>query len=166
MAFEPLKTDEKLDKPAKKVGDYEGHLMSGCMAVGLTAFFIYALSAWPWFVFPDHRVSGIKNICLYGGVPALIFAMVSTIRNGTSGLSGSMGGAMIAAIFIWLRMQEISVGITNNPDRLQAEYPVRWAWMIPLAWFAAIILVAVFSFLFRRDKGEPPWATGQQYSQD
>ena len=165
MPFEPLQTDEKLDQPAKRQRDFEGHLMSGCMAVGLTAFFIYALSAWPWFVFEDHRVSGIRSIALFGGVPSLIFAFVSTVRFGYAGLSGSMGGGMIAAIFIWLRLQEISVGI-NNPDRLQVEYPVRRTWMIPLAWFGAIVVIAGLSFLFRRDKGEPSWATGQQYPQD
>src|SRR5688572_7912858 len=128
MPFDPLLTDEKLEGPVQKKRDYEGYLMAGCMAVGLTAVIIYALSAWPWFVFEDHRVSGIRDICLFGGVPALLCAMISTWRFGTAGLSGSFGGAMIAGIFIWLRLQEVSVGI-NNPDRLQVEYPTRWTWM-------------------------------------
>lgn len=165
MPFEPLNTDEKLDQPIKKRRDFEGHLMAGCMAVGLTSALIYILSAWPWLVFENHRVSGMTSIVLFGLVPSLVVGAFTTWRFGFAGVSGSFGGGMIASIFIWLRMKEVMLGFLTT-ELPRPEYPERWGWMIPGGWFVSIALVSALCLLFRSDKGEPEWAIGQQFPQD
>jgi len=135
MPFEPLRTDEPIERHAvRKVRDFESSLMAGCATIVLASLITYFLSIWPFFVFPEYRISGLLIIALAGPGTAGVFGIFCTRKFGLAGASGFVGGAMASAIFMFLRLQQ-TVAVRGHHDYVQPEYPDRWAWLTPLAWF-------------------------------
>ena len=145
MPFEPLKTDEKLEgPPPKQQSPLEKQLMSGCMVILLTCVIVYGLCLWPWFTFQGHTVSGLVKALTFGAGSSIVLGIFVTLKYGMAGASGFLGGAFVAAVFMFLRIQQYMLGKGHN-DLQQPEYPERWQWLVPLAWvLLAVVIVAIF----------------------
>jgi hypothetical protein len=144
MPFDPIRTDEKLEKPVKKKTDFEAHLMTGCMVICISSFLVLGLAVWPFFTFEEHTVDGLKQISLFGLTPAVVFGGIVAYRFGLAGSSGMIGGAMTAAIFMYLKLAQTAIG-KDVVDLPAPEYPVRWAWMLPLVFLLVAATVGLFS---------------------
>jgi hypothetical protein len=143
MPIEPITTDEKIDGPAaKKKKDFEAHLMGGCMVIVISSVLVFGMSIWPFIPFPEYSVQGLKQIALFGAVPALVFAAIVSFRFGLAGGAGSVGGALAATIFIFLDLQQTMLG-HMTVDLPEPEYPERWVWMVPLGYVLAFVVVAL-----------------------
>ena len=117
-------------------------MMSGCATIVLGSLITYGLVIWPFFVFPEYTVVGLALTMATGAGAATLFGLFCTRKFGLAGASGFIGGAMASAIFIYLRLQQ-TVAVRGHHDYLQPEYPDRWAWLTPLAWFLAAVAVAL-----------------------
>ncbi len=142
MPFEPLQTDEPIERHTRRIKDFESSLMSGCATIVLGSLITYGLTIWPFFVFEEYRVSGLAMAMATGAGVAAVFGMICTRKFGLAGASGFIGGAMASAIFIYLRLQQ-TVAVRGHHDYLQPEFPDRWSWLTPLAWFLAALAVAL-----------------------
>lgn len=145
MPFEPLQTDEKLEKPIKAEKDFDTQMLAGCTAFVGTSVLCYLLGVWPFFVLPEtNKLLMLLMACALGLIPAAIFGSVITRKAGLPGACGFLGGAMAIAIFLFLRLQQIMLA-KQIKDLPQPEYPSSWVWMLPLAWIlVAIGLVSLF----------------------
>ncbi|MCW5936611.1 MAG: hypothetical protein KIT11_04815 [Fimbriimonadaceae bacterium] len=144
-----------MTEPAKKMADFEGSLMKGCSTIGLGSFITYGLTVWPWLTFPEYKVQGLLEIALAGCLPAVVFGIIATRKFGLAGASGFFGGGMASAVFMYLRLQSTMLG--RFSERLPApEYPERWAWIVPLAWFLAVAAIAALFLPARHEGNDPP----------
>lgn len=147
MPFEPLRTDEKLEGPVKNrkpQTDFEKQLMSGCMVILVSCFLVYGLIIWPWFVFEPHTVKGLARALGFGAGTATVFGIIVTLKFKLAGGAGYLGGGFAAAVFMFLRLQQIMLGKGHN-DLPQPEYPERWVHLVPLAYvLLSIAIVAIF----------------------
>lgn len=145
MPFEPLQTDEKLDKPVKAERDFDSQMLAGCTAFVGTSVFCYLLGVWPFFVLTEtNKLLMLLLACAFGLIPSAIFGSVITRKTGLPGACGFLGGAMAIAIFLFLRLQQVMLA-KQIKDLPQPEYPSSWVWMVPLAWIlVAVGLVALF----------------------
>ena len=143
MPFEPLQTDEKIP-PSRGKQDFESSLMQGCATIVLASLITYGLTVWPFFVFEEYRIQGLALSMALGPGAACLLGLFSTRKFKLAGASGFLGGAMAGAIFIFLRLQQ-TVAVRGHYEYVQPEYPDRWSWMAPLAFFLiAIALVLIF----------------------
>jgi hypothetical protein len=144
MGFEPLRTDEKLETPVR-TRDLDQEMLSGCGSFVVAAFVTYLLTAWPWFVFSDgHRLASLAIACGLGMIPALLFGAFAARRGGLAGGCGFVAGSMAAAVFVYLRMEQLLLGraVRELPF---PEYPSAFLWQVPLGWLAAAILVTALA---------------------
>jgi hypothetical protein len=142
MPFDPIRTDEKLKKPVKKKTDFEAHLMTGCMVICISSFLVLGIAVWPFFSFEEHTVEGLKMISLFGLLPAVLFGGIVTWKFGLAGSSGMIGGAMTASIFMYLKLAQTALG-KQVVDLPAPEYPVRWAWLLPLSFLLAAVTIGL-----------------------
>ena len=143
MPFEPLQTDEQIP-PSRGQKDFESSLMQGCATIVLASLITYGLTVWPFFVFEEYRIQGLAMSMALGPGTACILGLFATRKFKLAGASGFLGGGMAGAIFIFLRLQQ-TVAVRGHYEHLQPEYPDRWAWMTPLAFFMiAVALVLIF----------------------
>jgi branched-subunit amino acid transport protein AzlD len=141
MPFEPLLTDEELSSPAKQKKDFEAQLMAGCVTIGVVSLTTYVLTVWPFAVLPEYTVVGLLRILAMGALPASVFGAVAGRRFALAGASGFFGGAMAAAVFMHLRLQQTLLG-NYTKDIPKPEYPDFVAWALPVSWFLWAGLVA------------------------
>lgn len=149
MPFEPLQTDERLDNAGPKPRDVDQVMLTGCSTFVAASIIGYLLAVWPFFTVPEtHLARNLAAACGFGMTPALILTGFATRRFGLPGACGGLGGAMAAGIFLYLRMDQIMLGLTVR-DLPRPDYPAAWAWIVPTAYVVAT--VAVGALLLPRD---------------
>jgi hypothetical protein len=141
VPFEPLKTDELLDQPAKTGPDWDTLMLMGCGGFILSSVIHFALSIWPHFVFSaGNELKSLGVAALLGLVPASIFAAIVVRRFGIPAAGGILGGSFATAIFLHLRLRQFDAG-RGLPDFPQPEFPASWTWMAPMAWVIFTLIV-------------------------
>ncbi len=149
MAFEELKTDEKLEVavPAKKGMD--DLMLAGCTAFGIAAVASYLLCAWSFLLFQDtHRIESFALSALIGPLPALLASFWVGRRLDLAGVCGWIAGMMSASLFLFLRLQgmfrDAYAGVGPMP-----EYGDFAVWLAPLILLLAVGLAAGGTFAYR-----------------
>jgi len=143
MPFDPILTDEPLSEPAqKKRKDFEAQLMAGCMSIGVISILTYGLVIWPFAVFQEYSVNGLLTILATGPLPACVFGAVAGRKLALAGSTGFFGGAMAAAVFMHLRLQQTMLG-KYTKDLPAPEYSDLVAILLPVGWFLVSGLVAL-----------------------
>ncbi len=143
MAFEPLKTDEKLEKPIKKGPDMDSQMLGGCSVFVFTSFATYALGIWPFFLLTDlHLLQRVLLACALGMGPAAVLGAVFGARGGLAPACGFFGGAVTVAVFLYLSLRQVALGHTL-PDLPRPDYPPTFSALIPIAWVACALLICV-----------------------
>jgi len=146
MPFEPLRTDEKLDKPVKNKPDMDAAMLSGCTAFVFAALITYFLGIWPFLAFgKSYKVNELILDLACALVPSLIFGIIMTRKAGLPGACGFFGGTMSIAVFIYLRLKMI-VSSAGSAVDVQPEYPASWAWLAPTIWLALCLIIVVISY--------------------
>ncbi|MCB8931872.1 MAG: hypothetical protein M9921_02560 [Fimbriimonadaceae bacterium] len=145
MPFEPLETDEKLDAPPPKKRDMDTQMMFGCSTFGIVAGLILLLVALPHFLIADtQRLVELGRASLLGLAPAAVVGMVASRRFGLPGACGFVGGALVSAVFLYLRLAQVLLTRYGDPSE-QPDYPVSWGTLLPIAWVAACAGLALLS---------------------
>ncbi len=143
MAFEPLNTDEKVVGPKSRVRDMDSQMLLGCSGFLVAALGGYVLAIWPFFVFADTgKLRMLAISCAAGLLPAAILAALASRRFGLAGACGSVGGAMAASMFLYLRLDQIFLAWIIR-QRTEPEYPVLMKALIPIAWILVILLIGM-----------------------
>lgn len=143
MAFEPLRTDEKLDKPIKKRPEFEMQMLSGCMVFGVMAFLTYALGIWPFLVIPElHLLRQIGIAAAAGGIPIVLLGSIAAFRGGLAPACGFLGGSLALSVFLYLLLGQIELGHTL-PDMPKPDYPPIMTWWAPAAWTLTSVMITV-----------------------
>lgn len=145
MAFDPLQTDEKLDKGIKKQPDFDSQMLAGCTAFVGTSVLSYLLAVWPFFILPDmNRVVVLAADFGLGFVPFAGLGIYSTRKAALPGACGFLGGALATAVFLSLRLQQVMLGLKLR-DLPQPEYPPSFVWLVPVAWLLlTLCIIAIF----------------------
>jgi hypothetical protein len=157
VSFEPLQTDEKLDRPVKPGPTFDTQMLIGCGSFVVTSFFTYALAVWPWLAFPlTHQVATLAWAIGLGLVPACVMGAVATRRAGLAGACGFLGGIMASAVFVHLRVDQHMLGRVVR-DLPLPEYPTNWKYLLPAAYVLFAGIVIAFA-LPRGEIGDEPEA--------
>lgn len=141
MGFEPLQTDEKLYSRVEGQKEFEAQMMGGCTTIGLGSVAVFALCAWPWFVVQEYRVAGLQTWLMLGALPALALGAALSRLFGLAGASGFVGGSLISAVFVFLRLDQ-SMMRNLIPDVPRPDYPDIWKYLVPLIWILVSMVVA------------------------
>ena len=141
MPFEPLNTDEELAEAPRRKNDFEAQLMSGCSTIGVSSIITYFITIWPFTRFPEWSVQGLLAIFAFGAFPACLFGIFLGRKFTLAGSSGFFGGALAAAVFMHLRLQQTMLGFYSR-DSPRPEYPESFAAIIPILWFVVASLIA------------------------
>jgi len=145
VAFDPLQTDEKLEKPIKSGPNFEAQILSGCSFFVATSLLTYAIGVWPFFVLADqHLIAKFLMACAFGLLPTAIIGVVAGIKGGVPGACGFLGGTIAVAMFMYLRISQIMLG-EHMPDLPKPDYPSAAAWILPLFWTVIAVIIAGFS---------------------
>ena len=142
MAFEPLQTDEKLSEAPKPTRDMDTQMMLGCTGFGVTAGLIFALVAWPHFVFADtYRFDVLAKAMALGGIPAMIQGLILS-RKGLVGACGFVGGALVSTVFLYIRLQQVLLARYGD-EAARPDYPAAFGWLVPVGFFLAAVAIAL-----------------------
>ena len=153
MAHEPLKTDEKLDAPAKRRPDMDTALLTGCLTVAVISIAVYGLVAWPFFVYQMHTRTGLVSGALFGIAPAAVLGALTVRKLGLTGGTGFAGGAFASGLFVYLQLSNLMLGKVGDVEDLPPpDYPEYWAWLLPLIW--CLLAVAIVLVLLPRREFE------------
>lgn len=145
MPFEPLNTDERLEKPVRRERDMDDQMLFGCSGFVVASIGGYGLSVWPFFAFAQiEKIATLAQDCAIGFVPAVILAVLIARKFGLAGACGAVGGAMASAMFLYLRIQQAFMAHMAR-QAPEPDYPVVLQWVIPLAWLLALILAALWA---------------------
>jgi len=137
MPFDPLKTDERLSEPPPRVRDMDTQMMMGCSSFAVVAGLGFALAAWPHFLISEtQKLAALGQASLLGLAPAALLGILASRRFGLPGACGFVGGALVTAVFLYLRLTQVLLTRYGDPAQLP-EYPLAWSWMLPLAWVVA-----------------------------
>jgi hypothetical protein len=149
MAFEPLQTDEKLEKPTKAGPDMDSVMLFGCSGFVLTSIGGYVLSVWPYFIFPDsEKLATIGLSSAVGLGPAAVLGVIATRRFGLAGACGFVGGSMATAIFLYLRVEQTFISALAR-QAPKPDYPQLLMYLLPLGW---VLLSVILALLFIPDE--------------
>lgn len=152
MPFEPLRTDEPIEGPPAKTRDMDTQMLFGCTAFVIAALITYLLVLWPFFVFPESYLLSQLLLALgLGCVPATLFGIYACRRSGLPGGSGFVGGALTTSIFLYLRLDQMMLGLEVR-EAPKPEFPHSWTWIVPLVW----LLIAVVATGLSLPKGLLP----------
>ncbi len=144
MAHEPMKTDQKLEAPAKRRQDMDTALLSGCLTVAALSIAIYLLVAWPFFVYEMHTRAGLVSAGLFGILPATLIGALAVRRLGLTGGTGFAGGAFASGLFVHLQLSNLMLGKIGAVEDLPSpNYPEYWAWFLPLIWCLLVVAVVL-----------------------
>lgn len=159
MAFEPLRTDEKLDTPPPPERDIDSQMIAGCSGFVGASLITYGLSVWPFFAFTQtHLVADLVWAGLIGLVSSLVFGAYVTRRYGLAAACGFVGGGLTTGVFLFLRLTTEYQTRQGSPDLQHPEYPASWVWIVPTIWVLATLVVTVL-FLKRSEidvRGDQP----------
>ena len=145
MAFEPLETDERIEGSVKREPDMDTAMLFGCSGFVVTSIGGWALSVWPYLVFPDtEKLQMLFLASAAGLIPAAILGVIATRKFGLPGACGFVGGSLSTGIFLFLRIEQIFISAlarqAPNPD-----YPRMMMYLVPLAW---ILVSAILALIF------------------
>lgn len=144
MPFEPLGTDERLEKPAKRERDMDAVMLAGCSGFITNAFLTYGLAIWPFFVFPEiYLVKTLATCAAVGLLPSLVAGFVLAKRMGLPAAAGWVGGGLATSIFLYLRLDQLTA-LRNSNLPGEPEYPGNWAIIIPLSWLLVNVSFAAW----------------------
>lgn len=161
MPFEPVQTDEKIPGGGPKEPDMDDQMLFGCTSFVVGSCVAYLLAAWPMFVIQDtHLVVNLAAALGFGLIPASIWGAVVTRRTGLPGACGFVGGAMAMAIFLYLRLEQLMLGMVNR-NLPQPDYPRSWVWILPIGWVLFAVLLAMILLPKREFTDEKP-ASGRR----
>lgn len=135
MPADGLGTDEELAQVPARKRDFEAQLMAGCSTIGIVSVITYFLTIWPFAVFPEYSIVGLAQIIAFGMLPASVLGVFAARKFALAGASGFFAGAMAAATFIHLRLQQTMLG-NYARDIPKPDYPEAVAYLLPFAWFA------------------------------
>ncbi|MFN8138491.1 MAG: hypothetical protein U0R49_01710 [Fimbriimonadales bacterium] len=155
--FGELKTDEPVstwDKPPIRK-DPDKAMMAGCLVVAWSSFAILISLAMPFVVSKPMTFSELYPLVWIGGLAALVLGTVITFLFRIPGFCGSVAGIGPAAVFIWIRLRELALGMPGVPDMPPAEYDASFAWLVPLV-VGLCLVVVWFGVLSLRLRNEPP----------
>lgn len=142
MPFEPLRTDEKLDRPGDRPPDMDTHMIAGCAGFVAASLLTYFLALWPHLVFHEgYRLQTLATALALGFLPACVLGAFAARRSGLPGACGFLGGTMAFAVFLHLRLEQF-LAARGSRDLPQPEYPDSFQWVVPLLALAAAALVA------------------------
>lgn len=145
MAFEPLQTDEKIDNPEKGPRDMDAAMLFGCSGFVITSIGGWALSVWPFLVFPDtEKISRLALASAVGLIPAAILGIFATRKFGLAGACGFVGGALSTGIFLYLRIEQIFISALAR-QAPEPEYPHMVLFLAPSVW---ILIAAILALAF------------------
>jgi len=145
MPFEPLHTDEKLDRPGGRPPDMDSHMIAGCAGFVAASLLTYFLALWPHLVFYEgYRLQTLATALGFGLLPACALGVFAARRSGLPGACGFVGGTMAFAVFLHLRLQQF-LAARGSRDLPQPEYPDSFQWAVPLLALAVAVLVAAVS---------------------
>jgi hypothetical protein len=145
MPFEPLHTDEKLDRPGGRPPDMDSHMIAGCAGFVAASLLTYFLALWPHLVFYEgYRLQTLATALGFGLLPAWALGVFAARRSGLPGACGFVGGTMAFAVFLHLRLQQF-LAARGSRDLPQPEYPDSFQWAVPLLALAVAVLVAAVS---------------------
>jgi hypothetical protein len=143
MPFEPLGTDEKLDAAVPRERDMDSVMLTGCTGFVMASVLTYALGVWPFFVFPEIYLLRTLGLCaLVGLVPSLIAGVIFAKKFGVAGAAGMVGGSLATAIFLYLRLDQVSA-LRNSNLPGEPQYPGNWAVIIPAVWLLISLGIAL-----------------------
>ena len=144
MAFDELGTDERLDAPVKPEADMDVQMIGGCSSFVAAALITYVLSIWPFFALHSrmHELGALTSACALGLVPASAFGAFAGGRWGLPTACGFFGGAMTTAVFLYLMLQQASLGHTVR-ELPVPDYPATFMWWIPLGWLVFALMIAI-----------------------
>jgi hypothetical protein len=141
MPFEPLRTDEPNEGPKTKYRDLDSQMLAGCSTFVTVSLLSYLLVVWPHLVFQDtYRLQTLALNSAFGLLPSAILGGYATRKFGLAAAGGFVGGALAAAIFLFLRLQQV-VQMEGIKDLPQPEFPSSWQYLVPCGWMLAVIIV-------------------------
>ena len=150
MPFEPLRTDEAVEGPAKKERDFDTQMLAGCTAFVAVSVLSYGLAVWPYFVFPNtHELRALALASGLGLIPAAVAGGYAVWKWGLAAAGGFVSGSLATAIFLMLRLKQVLLteGIEDLP---QAEFPQSWQYLVPGAWM--LVVLALAALLLRKEE--------------
>lgn len=143
MPFDPLETDERLEAPVKAAPDFDSQMLFGCSAFVSTSLGTYALAIWPFFAIADtHLLNRLMLAALIGAVPSTIVGIAMTRRGGLAGACGYLGGTMALCVFLFLRIEQIMLGLKLKELPLP-DYPPSFQTWFPLGWLCWTLLLCL-----------------------
>lgn len=152
MAFEPLETDEKIERASAKPTDMDTQMLFGCSGFLIASLGGYGLSVWPFFVFQTTDQLGTMAWSLgLGLIPTIGLTAYMARRFGLAGTCGAIGGALASAMFLYLRIQQAFLAYLAR-QAPEPQYPASMEIYVPLAFILAVTLVGVA--LLQRDPDE------------
>ncbi len=142
-------------KVKAKKPDFERELMAGCTTIVLLSFACYALTIWPFFFLPEYTLRGLGTCVAFGAILPAILGVVAIRKLDIVGIAGYLGGTMAGIVFVYLRLSQTMLGLYDESLPMP-EYPERWAWLVPLVWVLASIVLALMTYPKERPRGETP----------
>ena len=152
-------TDEKVESPYPRRKDMDARFLSGCLTIAVLSLIVYAMLAWPVFVFPIHLKAGLAEFGLFGALPTMVLGFVVVRRLGLEGATAFVGGSFAGAINAFLRIDMLMLGKYDETQKMaRPDYPEFWAWLVPLAWCLAVLAMVLLNLPRREtlDEGARP----------
>jgi len=145
MAFEPLKTDEKIEGPIQKQPDMDSAMLFGCTGFVFTSIAGYLLSVWPFLVLPDtEKISKLAIAVGVGLIPAAVLGVFATRKFALAGACGFVGGSLSTGIFLYLRLEQVFISATAR-QAPAPDYPQVMMYVVPLGWILASAILALIA---------------------
>jgi len=138
MPFEPLHTDEKIEKAeAKKLKgqSMDDVMLSGCSGFVGTSIGTFLLGVWPFLLFGSEDPPRAILLAAFpiGLIPACIFGAYMCKRFGLANMCGFIGGAMALGVFMFLISQRLTLAIFAASGDQHFYSPVL-VYLIPVGW--------------------------------
>lgn len=145
MPFDPLETDEKLDKPIRAQKDFEAQMLAGCTAFVVISFVTYGLTILPLILMGDlHKLDRLLLAAAVSAGVSFTIGFVVCRRFGLPGASGFLGGVLASCVFAYLRLDQLMLGYSIR-EIAKPEFPRSWVWQGPLAFLLAAFFLAAIA---------------------
>jgi hypothetical protein len=145
VPFEPLRTDEKLDRPIKPQRDFDTQMILGCSGFAVVAMLTYGLTMWPFLTLPEAERIGRVALCAsLGFLPASVIGAVASRRFGIPGATGFVAGAAVSALFLYLRLDALFIAAEARQGPVP-DYPAAFRLLLPFTMLALAAAVAILS---------------------
>lgn len=154
MPFDPLDTDEKLDKPVRRrKTSFEGELARGFFLIIMMSIGVFIWGWIPFFLLGDYTKAGIFGTMLIGWLPLLGVGALLIRKFGAAGLSGFLGGSLPLTVFYYLTLAKTQ--LRNGVDNVaQLEFDPVMVYLLPGAWLALSLTIGLIAFPWGQFKTE------------